>query len=271
MKIFRNKDNLIREISGLKDLGFIPTMGGIHKGHLSLVNKAKRKSNKVLVSLYVNAKQFNSKKDFKKYPRNFNKDINILKKNNVNYLYIPTDKDVYSFRTDVKIYLDDFSKILCGKFRHGHFKGVINIVNRFLQIIKPRLIYLGVKDFQQLSLIESHIIKNKIKTDVVHCATIRNNSGIALSSRNSELNKKNLINAAQIYKFIQNNKKLILNKILNKKKSEIVNKLIKLGADKVDYIECINLDKKKICTNSKYKFNVFVAYYIKNIRLIDNL
>mgnify|MGYP000601287285 FL=1 len=108
MKIFRNRKNLINEISGLKDIAFVPTMGALHKGHISLINKAKKKSNKVLVSIYVNPKQFNTIKDYKKYPRKLSNDINTLKKIKIKYLYIPTNKDIYSFRPRNKIYLENF-------------------------------------------------------------------------------------------------------------------------------------------------------------------
>ena len=160
---------------------------------------------------------------------------------------------------------------MCGKFRASHFRGVINIVNRFLEIIKPKFIYLGLKDFQQLSLIKSHIIQNKIKTKLVSCSTIRERNGVAISSRNSKLTKSQLRNAGNIYKFIKNNKKLILQNILNNKKTEINKKIIKLGAKKIDYIECVNLKKKKLCKNINSKFNIFIAYYLGYVRIIDNL
>jgi len=271
MKIFKYKKNLIKEISTLKKIAFIPTMGALHKGHISLINKAKKKSNEVLVSIYVNPKQFNSKKNFSKYPRKLNKDIKILKKIKIDYLYIPNDKDIYSFKPKTKIYLDPFSKVLCGKSRPLHFKGVVNVINRFLDIINPKYLYLGMKDFQQLAIIKSHITKNRIKTNIVHCTTVRENNGAALSSRNSKLNKNHLRIVGKIYKFIKNNKKFILKKILNKNKSLVINKLLHLGANKVDYIECINLDQKKVCKNFKSKFNIFIAYYVNGIRLIDNL
>ena len=140
MKIFRDRKSLVKEITGLKKIAFVPTMGALHKGHLSLIKKAKKKSKDVLVSIYVNPKQFNSKRDFKKYPRQLNKDIKILKNFNIKYLYVPKSEDIYSFNPKNKIYLDNFSKILCGKFRSLHFRGVINIVNRFLDIIKPKYI-----------------------------------------------------------------------------------------------------------------------------------
>ena len=271
MKIFTNRKKLIDEISNLKKIAFIPTMGALHKGHISLVSKAKKKLTKILVSIYVNPKQFSSVKDFKRYPRNLSKDIQILKKTKIDYLYIPNYEDIYSIRPKTKIYLDNFSKILCGKFRPLHFKGVINIINRFLYIIKPQFIYMGLKDFQQLELIRSHIIKNKIKTPLISCSTVREMNGIALSSRNSKLNKNQLKNAGKIFKFIKNNKRLILYKILNNKKSDVINKLIELGADNVDYIECVNLTKKEICKTTQSRFNIFVAYYMGDVRLIDNL
>ena len=271
MKIFRHKNNLINEISGLKHLGFVPTMGALHDGHLSLVDKAKKKSKKILVSIYVNAKQFNSKKDLKKYPRSLNKDINLLKKRKVDYLYIPNDKDIHSFRLNKSIYLDKFSKKLCGKFKPGHFKAVVDVVNRFLEIIKPKTIYLGMKDFQQLSLIKLHINQKNINTRLIACPTIRETSGLALSSRNNKLKNNQILQAGMIYSYIKKNKKKILRKILNNKKSEIVNKLIELGARKVEYIECLNLKKLKFSKNTKTNFNVFVAYYLSNVRLIDNL
>jgi pantoate--beta-alanine ligase len=271
MKIFTNRNNLIKEISGLGDLGFVPTMGALHKGHISLVKKAKKKSKRTIVSIYVNAKQFDSNNNFKKYPRQINKDINLLKKLKVDYLYVPSNKDVYSFKIANSIYLDKFSKLLCGKFRPGHFEAVIVVVNRFLEIIKPESIYLGLKDFQQLSLIKLHITKKKIKTKLIECPTIRDKNGLALSSRNNMLKNYQILNAGKIYRYVKKNKKMILGKILNNKKKEIIDKIIKLGADKIEYIECLNLKNLIYCKSNKMSFNIFISYYMSGVRLIDNL
>ena len=271
MKIFKYKNNLIKEISGLKNLAFIPTMGALHKGHISLIDRAKKQSKQVLVSVYINPKQFNSKKEFKKYPKNFNKDINILKRKKIDYLYVPNHKDIHSFKVKKNIYLDKFSKKLCGKFRPGHFKAVVEVVNRFLEIVKPKLIYLGMKDFQQLYLIKLHLNKKKIKTKLIACPTIRGSNGLALSSRNTRLNNSQILAAGMIYNYLKKNKKLIHRKLLSKNKNEIVNKLIKLGADKVEYIECLDIKKLSPSTNTKTNFNIFIAYYIGGVRLIDNL
>ena len=269
MKIFKDKKSLIKEISNYKNLSFVPTMGSLHKGHISLIKKAKKKRGKIIVSIYVNPKQFNSKTDFKKYPKNLTKDLKILKKEKIDYLYLPSTNDIYNFRSNLPIYLHHFSKKLCGKFRPGHFKGVVNVVNRFLQIIKPRYMFLGIKDLQQLILIKLHVIKNNIKTIIIPCNTVRGSSGIALSSRNARLNNNQKKIASNVVKFLKKNKfKLIYNKSNNLKKS-LINKIISLGVDKVDYLEAVNIKKFNVIKNFKDK--IFIAYHLGNIRLIDNL
>jgi len=270
MKIFRNKKSLVSEILNKKNIAFVPTMGSIHKGHLSLIKRAKKKSKIVLVSIYVNPKQFNSNSDFKKYPRNVNKDIALLRKINVRYLYLPNINDIYSFTPKTTIYLHKFSKKLCGKFRPQHFKGVINVINRFLEIIKPRLLYLGLKDFQQLALIKHHIDKKKILTKIIPCPTIREVNGVALSSRNSKLNKNQIIIASKIYRYLLSIKKKIH---VNSKiqQFDLINKITTLGAKKIDYLEFLNIRTLKSAKKNNENFNIFIAYYIGNVRLIDNL
>ena len=162
MKIFKDRHTLQKEILKTKGTSFVPTMGGLHKGHISLIKQSKKSKFKTLVSIFVNPKQFNKKSDFRSYPRNTKKDIKLLKKLKIDYLYIPTFKDIYGFRPKNKIFLDKSSKKLCGKFRKGHFEGVLNVVNRFIEIIKPRYIFLGKKDYQQLFLIKRHIEKKKL-------------------------------------------------------------------------------------------------------------
>jgi pantoate--beta-alanine ligase len=271
MKIFKNKTKLLKEISNIKDMSFVPTMGSIHKGHLSLIKKAKKKSNNILVSIYINPKQFSSDADFHKYPRNINKDIDLLKKIKVKYLYLPTYKDIYSFNPKSPIYLDKFSKKLCGKLYTSHFRGVINVVNRFVEIIKPASIFLGLKDFQQLALIKIHLKKNKIPTKIISCPIIRRNNGLAFSSRNVRLQKNQVVLAGKIYKYLKNNKKDIFFKILENKKKNIIKKIKLFGVKKVDYLECINIDtlgKTKVINEN---YNIFISYYLGKTRLIDNL
>ena len=263
MKIFKNKKNLQKKISQTKNLSFIPTMGSLHKGHERLIKIAKKKFKKVLVSIFVNPKQFNSKEDFRSYPRNIKKDIYILKRLKVDYVYIPNYFDVFSFKPRNQVFLHNFSKKLCGQTRKGHFKGVVNVINRFLEIINPKYILLGKKDFQQLFLIKKHIEKNKIPTKVISCKTVRDKNGIALSSRNNNLKEEEFIRLVKIIKKIKNNKKF-MNKI------KIIKILNEMFINKVDYIEFLNLNTLKKPINNKTKFNIFFAFYIGKTRLIDN-
>ncbi len=271
MKIFKDKHILQREISKTKGISFVPTMGGLHKGHISLIKQSKKSKFKTLVSIFVNPKQFNKKSDYRSYPRSPKKDLKKLKNLKVDYLYIPTFKDIYGFKPKEKVFLDKFSIKLCGRFRRGHFEGVLNVINRFLEIIKPKYIFLGKKDYQQLYLIKKHIKKRKIKSKVIECKTIRENNGVALSTRNSSLDENQMKIASNIYYYLHNLKKKIKNDYnlfnLNKIKKDLKN----LGVSKIDYLENYNTKNfKKIKKQSK-KFNIFIAYYIKNIRLIDNI
>ena len=214
MKIFKSKHKLKEEISNIKNISFVPTMGGLHKGHMSLIKKSQNFKGKTLVSIFVNPKQFNEKKDFLNYPRNLKKDLKILKHLNVDLIYLPNLKDIFSFQVKNKIFLDKFSKKLCGKSRKGHFKGVLNIVNRFLELIKPKYIFLGIKDFQQSYLISRHIFKRKINTKIINCKTVREKNGIPYSTRNFLLNSHNKKIASRIFKLIKVNKKKIKKKYL---------------------------------------------------------
>jgi len=271
MKIFKDKHTLRKEILKTKGISFVPTMGGLHKGHISLIKQSKKSKLKTLVSIFVNPKQFNKKSDFRSYPRNIKKDIKQLKKLKINYLYIPTFKDIYGFKPKKKVFLDKFSKKLCGKFRRGHFEGVLNVVNRFIEIIKPRYIFLGKKDYQQLYLIKKHLEKRKIKSKIVECKTIRENNGIACSSRNSNLSKNQKKIASNIFYYLINLKRKIKKNYnlfnINKIKRDLIN----LGASKIDYLENYNIKNFDKIKRPNKKFNLFFAYYIKSIRLIDNI
>jgi len=265
MKIFKHKSALNKAIKNIQSVSFVPTMGALHKGHISLIKKGK-----TLVSVYVNPKQFNSKKDFNKYPRNLKKDLATLKKLKVDYTYLPKYSDIFSFKVTNSIYLHKSSKLLCGKFRLGHFKGVLNIVNRFLEIIKPKFIFLGKKDFQQFFLIKKHVEKRKINSKIILCNTIREKNGIACSSRNKNLNFKQIKIASKAINIIKKEKKLLKQ---SKKKLDyikIIKRLKNLGVKKIDYIKVLNLKNLKKPKNLKNNFNIFIAFYIGNVRLIDN-
>jgi len=210
MKIIYNKNRLIKLIHNEKNLGFVPTMGAIHEGHISLIKKSKIQCNKTIVTIFINKPQFNRKSDFNNYPRKINKDINMLKKAKVNFLYLPKQKEIYSTSPKKNIKISYFGKKLCGKHRKGHFVAIIDVVDRFLNIIKPKKIFLGKKDMQQLKIIEDFLKKKHKNVSIVECKTIREKNGVAMSSRNSLLNYTQKKIASKIYYFLLKNKKKIL-------------------------------------------------------------
>ena len=271
MKIFKSKHKLKKEILDIKNMSFVPTMGGLHKGHISIIKKSKKFKGPCLVSIYVNPKQFNKKEDFNKYPRNIKKDLKILQNLKVDYVYTPNYYDIFSFKPKKKIFLDKFSNKLCGRYRKGHFEGVLDIVNRFIEIIKPKNIFLGVKDFQQLYLIKKHIEKKDIKSNVIPCKIIREKNGVVCSTRNNNINNDDLIIASKVYKYLKDKKKIIKNNFKIFNVLSFKNDLIKLGLKKIDYIKILDLKTLKKPKNKDEEFKIFIAYYINKIRLIDNI
>tara|TARA_B100000029_G_scaffold48309_1_gene44219 strand:- start:978 stop:1790 length:813 start_codon:yes stop_codon:yes gene_type:complete len=270
MKIILNNKDLIKKIRHIKDLGFVPTMGAIHHGHLALIKKSIKSCNKTLVSIFVNPKQFNKKKDFKKYPKKINQDLSILKKFDIDYVYIPKINDIYNYKRSKKIRLNDKDKILCAKYRKGHFEGVLDVMDRLTNLINPKKIFMGKKDFQQFILVKKYI-NQKYNTKVIGCPIIRDKNKVALSSRNFLLNKNDLHLASKIIKNLfkfknKFRKSKNINYLLKIKKLELQNKY----KIKIEYLEnrkVKNFEKIDNFNRSK----IFIAYYINQVRLIDNL
>ena len=204
MKIILQKIKLSKFTHNKKNLGFVPTMGGIHPGHISLIKRSIRECSNTIVSIYVNKQQFNNKKDFIKYPRVLRSDISKLKKLKIDLLYLPKSRDIYQNGYNKKIQINSFKKKLCGKFRPNHFEAIADVVDRFIKIINPNKIYFGEKDFQQLKIIEDFIKKNYPKCKVIPCKTIREKNGIACSSRNYLLSNREKKVASKIFKLIKN-------------------------------------------------------------------
>ena len=271
MKILLNNTSLFKSLRPFNDLGFVPTMGGIHEGHLSLINKSNKLCKKTIVSIFINPKQFNNKKDLKSYPRNLKKDLKILKKSKkVDFVYLPKFNDIYKDKKKSKIKLLKKDKILCAKFRKGHFEGVLDVMNRLTKIVNPQKIFMGEKDFQQLYLVKK-LLERNYKVKIISCKTIRDKNKVALSSRNFLLNKSNLNVAANVYKKLVNIKKDIRFKknilnFLNLKKIELRNYF----NIKIDYLELRNINNLNISKTNKNS-RLFVAYYLNKVRLIDNI
>ena len=270
MKVLLNNQTLNKELRHFNDIGFVPTMGSIHKGHISLINKSKKLSKKTIVSIFINPKQFNKKKDFKTYPRNIKKDLLIIKKiKGVDFVYIPKFKDIYNYKRKSKIKLNRKDKILCAKFRKGHFQGVLDVMDRLTNLIKPKKIFMGNKDFQQLFLVKNFIEK-KYKTTIIPCKTIRDKDKLALSSRNNLFNKKELDIARKLAKKLFILKKTIKNKKNIKKfLTDEKNKLQKNFKINIEYLEN-RYEKSLLTSNKSFKSKIFISYYLNDVRLIDN-
>jgi len=270
MIILLNNQSLNRKIRPFNDIGFIPTMGGIHKGHISLIERSKKVCDKTIVSIFVNPKQFNNKKDFKTYPANIKKDLSTLKKiKGIDFIFIPSFKDIYETKRKSKIKIAERDKILCAKFRKGHFEGVLDVMDRLTNLIRPKKIFMGKKDFQQLFLVKNFIEKTYI-TKVIGCKTIRNKNKLALSSRNLLLNKDDLDLAGKITKtFFLLKKNIKIKRNINKYLSKTKNNIQKTFNIKIEYLELRN-EKNLTLSDKSNESKIFVSYYLKGIRLIDN-
>ena len=269
MKILLTNNDLNEALLGVSDVGFVPTMGSLHKGHISLIKKSLNYCDKTVVSIFVNPKQFNNKNDYKKYPRNIKKDLKILKKLKVNYVFIPNKNHIYNSNNKIQIYLSEKDKILCAKYRKGHFEGVIDVMIRLTERIKPSKIFMGEKDYQQLILVK-RFIEKKFKSKIISCKTMRDKNKLALSSRNSLLNKNDLFIGGKIAKNLILFKKKISKKIISK--NIVLNKKEELEKKYFINIEYLEIRNKKNLLISKKINNskIFIAYYLNKIRLIDN-
>ena len=270
MKLVRQIIDLNKAIKDNYELGFVPTMGGLHEGHISLIKQSKKKCKQTLVSIFVNPKQFNSNRDYKSYPRNINKDLKILQKLKVDFVFLPNGNEIYKEKKIPKFKLNREQKILCAKYRKGHFEGVLDIMDRFIKLILPKFIFMGEKDFQQTFLIKENFEK-KYKTKIVTCKTIRDLNNIALSTRNFLLKNDEIKIAGLIVKkLILLKSKINRNRSISKSLINNFKKEIKKEVDiKIEYLEARNIIDLKSNIMHK-KFKLFVAYYIDNIRLIDN-
>lgn len=268
MKIFKSINTLNKNDNFKATIGFVPTMGALHKGHISLIKKSKKKCKKTLVSIFINPTQFEKKDDFKNYPQNLTADINILKQLKVDYLLIPKFNEIYKSKNDTTIKIKNKYKIMCAKYRPGHFEGVLAVIYQFLKKINPNYLFLGMKDYQQLFLIK-RLVKKNFSTKIIECKTIRDKKYLPYSSRNYKLSKKNLIIARNISTDLKKIFSLIKKNLRNRKKIEALKtKILKYNVS-LEYLEIRNKNNLSINFN-RNNFKIFLAYKIQNVRLIDN-
>lgn len=230
-----------------KRVGFVPTMGALHNGHQSLIEKSIQENEVTVVSIFVNPTQFNDKEDLKKYPQSHDEDVDVLSRFNVDVLFYPEYPEIYPDDFNYKISEQSFSKKLCGASRPGHFDGVLTVVMKLLNIVKPHRSYFGEKDYQQLLLIRDMCVAFFVSTEIIGCPTVRDDDGLALSSRNKLLSVTDRKKASLFPKLLKS----------EKNSGDVIRELEKEGIT-VDYIE--DIDSRR-----------FGAVYFGNVRLIDNV
>jgi pantoate--beta-alanine ligase len=257
------RDFLQKETEFGKKVSFVPTMGALHQGHLALVKKAKEVGEVSVVSIFVNKTQFNDQKDFEKYPRNLDEDLKKLEPLNPALVFAPEDLEIFPSESAFKIIPQKLVDCLCGATRPGHFDGVGLIVAKLFNIVKPDVAIFGEKDFQQVAVIKKLVSDLNFNVKIIAHPTLREATGLAMSSRNQRLSEAGKIKAAHLFRILSEIKQNP--EILPQKKAE----LIALGFEKIDYLEI--RDEENLELNSNLLRRVFVAAYLEGVRLIDNL
>ncbi len=276
MKVIERINDL-KIIDRKRPIALIPTMGNLHEGHLSLVKQSIELQLNPLVTIYVNPLQFGPNEDFEKYPRTINQDKKNLEKYKCAYLYLPEKTELLE---GIKKLKAPYSKFLCAKKRPGHFDGVITIVNRFLELIKPEYCFFGQKDFQQQLIIQNHLKAYRLSTKLIVGETVRDENGLALSSRNNYLTQTEKKDASIIYKYLNEIadklKKIHQDTFIDLSKStsiickEYKNKFKEKGFD-VDYLAIVNSKNLEKIRKDETDLLIAIAVHYRGVRLIDNL
>ncbi len=278
MKIYKTINEFVawRKNIIAESIGFVPTMGALHQGHLSLVRDSKQNNEITVVSIFVNQLQFSPNEDFKNYPRSVNEDLNLLEKEGVDVVLLPTHKELYSVDYGFTVSENILSKKLEGQSRPDFFNGVCTIVCKLFNIVLPTQSFFGMKDIQQLVIIKKLVRDLNFNIEIVSCETVRENNGLAMSSRNQYLSDLEKNKASQIYHCLKQAKTMVE----NKQNYSTIIKDFKISVEKnqemkVDYISIANLntfdefnDHEDI---KKTDVVISCAVFFKNVRLIDNI
>ena len=279
MYIFNKKvdlnDFVKNNIRDNTSIGFVPTMGALHQGHLSLLKKSIENNVTTVISIFVNPTQFNNVEDLEKYPRTLEDDIEQIKTVSDKILiYAPTVEDIYEGNPKSQHYnFDGLENQMEGKFRPGHFDGVGTIVKRLFEIVKPTHAYFGEKDFQQLQIVKKLVEKEKLPVTIVGCPIFREASGLAMSSRNERLSEEEKEKATIIFKILNDAKILFGMKSAKKVSDFVANSFQKHPSFELEYFEIANEATLMTCfrKNKNKKYRAFIAVFVNKIRLIDTI
>jgi pantoate--beta-alanine ligase len=279
MIIFKKKKDLTQYLHQQKkenrSIGFAPTMGALHKGHLYLIKASKKENDITVSSIFVNPAQFNDPKDFEKYPVTLDKDIYLLEQTGCDVLFLPTVEEIYpAEESKEELYALGFLEtVLEGKFRPGHFQGVCKVMHRLLSIVQPHNLYMGQKDYQQCMVIKKLIEVSHFDTRLHICPTQREKEGLAMSSRNLRLSPVQKEKAFAIHQSLLFFKKELGTKNIDELKSSAQQKLLEAGFAKIDYVEIANAENLSLINewDGKTPLVALIAAFMGEIRLIDNM
>lgn len=278
MKVIKKIEYVRREIKEAKGkrkiVGFVPTMGALHDGHLSLVKISKSQCDFTVVSIFVNPIQFNDPADYQRYPRDIKRDIELLKREKIDVVFVPSIEEMYKEKIKTYIEVKGMSDILEGKFRPGHFKGVCTVVCKLFNIVQPDKVYFGWKDAQQLIIIRQMVKDLNIPVEVIGCPTIREKDGLAASSRNIFIKKNQRESALSLYKALKKIEETVLKEkitdtsvLLKKGKS-----IIKQYPDvELQYLEIVDMETLLPIEKIEKRALVLGAVKLPSVRLIDNI
>ena len=278
MLVVKTRNDLRVELNKLdkkSELGLVPTMGALHKGHVSLINKAIIDNQHVIVSIFVNPTQFNNQEDLAKYPKTLEADVDLIKTISEDIIiFAPSISEMYEKNVVHKQY--DFyglDKVMEGEFRENHFNGVGTIVEELLMLIKPTRAYFGEKDFQQLRIIQKMTELQQIPVEIVGCEIVREKHGLAMSSRNERLSKKTRLKASFIYETLKKAKQKFGTESVVNVKDWVSKEFEKIDDFKLEYFEITDVETLTPAKNkiNNIKYRAFIAAYTEDVRLIDNL
>jgi len=256
-----------------KTIGFVPTMGALHTGHLSLIKQACKENDIVIVSIFVNPAQFGSGEDFRRYPRNLKVDALLCRNEGVDFIFYPDAADVYPKGYKTYVIVEQLSDVLCGKFRPGHFKGVATIVTKLFNIVQPDIAYFGQKDAQQAVIIQQMVKDLNMSLKIKVLPIIREPDGLAMSSRNAYLSEQERKDAAVLHQALRKAQDLIKRGTTNPSKIILAMRRIirRKESARIQYIEIVDPDELKPVKKIKDRVLIALAVYVGKTRLIDNL
>lgn len=277
MKVIKKINEMQERASSVKDrketIGFVPTMGALHEGHLGLIRNARNENDKLIVSIFVNPTQFDNKEDFNSYPRSLDEDLEIAEKAKVDVVFAPSAEELYPDGFCTYVLQAKLTEPLCGRMRPGHFKGVTTIVTKLFNIVRPDRAYFGQKDYQQGAVIKKLVNDLNMKIEVKVLPTVREEDGLALSSRNKHLNTEERLSALSIHNSLLRAKSMYSSNVKNSK--QIIEEMTAIlkGAKhtKVEYVSIVNPDTLEDVSLINGRAVAVVAVWVGNTRLIDNI